>query len=102
MRGQTPTLKDIVLESVPEVGYADEVDLYCYESMPTDEEMEAEQPQPLQAPRAAYKIESECGVCEQKIRLFVACSRSAIYSLYQLLFEDLDIVCPQCAVRPPQ
>lgn len=89
MRGNAPTLKDIVLQSADTV---EPVDLYCHESLSQDCIPEEEEE------LVPYSIDSNCE-CGIKVRLVVKATGAAIKTLEVLLFEELQIVCPVCSRR---
>ncbi|ACO58657.1 putative transforming protein E7 [Ovis aries papillomavirus 3] len=81
MRGQQPTLPDIVLHEVPEP-----VSLYC------DEQLEEEEEQP-----ALYTLYTLCGRCCQRLKLTFRAFTQTKITLETLLLGDLDLFCPPCA-----
>lgn len=89
MRGNAPSIKDIVLTSADLV---EPVDLYCNESLSPDSVPEEEEE------LVGYSIETVCN-CYTNVRLVVRATRAAIRTLEALLLQELEIVCPVCARR---
>lgn len=89
MRGSAPTLKDIVLQSADLV---EPVNLYCDEDLSQDSVPDEEEE------LVPYSIDTTCE-CEVKVRLVVKATRAAIRTLEQLLYQELQIVCPVCSRR---
>ena len=88
MRGETPTIGDIVLEEL-----VMPINLLCNEpseSLSPDCEGEEEQLDP-------YRIDSTCFNCGRRIKIVVVCSSSGIRSLEQLLLEEVSLICAACA-----
>lgn len=96
MRGQTPTLKDIILTDIPDV-----VSLYCDEQLLDSSEEEDNgdclRDQPAKPAQLAYRVVTECGLCSRPVRLAVLCGVEDLRKLQQLMVEAVAIVCPGCA-----
>lgn len=90
MRGETPTLKDIVLFDIPTCETP--IDLYCYEQLDSSDE-DDQAKQDIQR----YKILCMCTQCYKSVKLVVQCTEADIRNLQQMLLGTLDIVCPLCA-----
>lgn len=92
MIGKEVTLQDIVLELNELQPEVQPVDLFCEEELPSEQqETEEELPE-----RTAYKVVTPCGCCKVKLRIFVNATRFAIRTLQNLLFEELQLLCPEC------
>ena len=88
MRGDRPTLGDIILEEL-----IMPINLLCdeaSESLSFDCEGEEEQLEP-------YRIECTCFNCGIRIRFCVVCSRGGIGAFEQLLTEEINLICATCA-----
>nr|AYA94520.1 MAG: E7 protein [Human papillomavirus] len=83
MRGDVPTIPDIVLSSL-----VLPANLLSNESLSPDEEPEEEQ---------SYRVDTLCYNCEARLRVVVVASEEAIRSLQQLLLRELHFLCPTCA-----
>lgn len=99
MHGQVATIKDIVLQELPNV-----VDLHCHEQLLDSSESESEddrdgvhEQQPVEQAQQAYRVVTTCGICWCPVRLTVQCRDADVKVLQQLLLDDLSIVCPCCA-----
>ncbi|AGV05015.1 E7 [Castor canadensis papillomavirus 1] len=90
MIGPHPTLKDIVLQEVPEV-----VDLNCYEQVPPEDILLEE----VGRVSDLYQVVCHCARCDHLIRLTLIAEHAALQVLHQLLCGDISIVCPSCAAR---
>ncbi|ATQ38078.1 E7 [Alphapapillomavirus 3] len=97
MHGQVATIKDIVLEEVPDV-----VDLHCNEQVLDSSESEEEDDrdsvqQPVEQAQQAYRVVTTCGSCWCPVRLVVQCGDADLKVLQQLLEDNVSLVCPRCA-----
>ncbi|AHZ58194.1 E7 protein [Human papillomavirus type 72b] len=98
MHGQVATIKDIVLEELPDV-----VDLLCHEQLLDSSESESEgederdSVQPVEQAQQAYGVVTTCGSCCCPVRLVVQCGDADLKVLQQLLQDNVSIVCPRCA-----
>ncbi|AKE50897.1 E7 [Trichechus manatus latirostris papillomavirus 3] len=93
MIGTTTTLKDIVLSECPHPNSP--VNLHCDEEANFDFERQVEEES--QEPHyCSYRILVACPCCNRPVRLAVLCSGSGIYNLQELLFRDVQIICPLC------
>lgn len=100
MHGQVATIKDIVLQELPDV-----VDLHCNEQLLDSSESESEderdgvgvQEQLVEQAQQAYGVVTTCGRCYCPVRLVVQCRDADVKALQQLLQDNLSIVCPRCA-----
>lgn len=93
MRGDKPALRDLISAEEP-----DNIDLYCHEII--EEEAIEQQPEVEFQPSPAYEIVSfvgGCGDCNSDICFIVKATREAVRSLQELLLQDLQFVCYQCA-----
>lgn len=91
MRGEKPTIPDIVLQ--PEVqDLVLPVNLLSDESLSLDEIAEEE-------PKVLYKIDGACGTCEVRIRLVVGATEQGIRGLQSLLTTEVDFICTGCAKK---
>lgn len=86
MRGNAPTIRDIVLEPQELVL---PVNLLADESLSLDDIPEEE-------PKTAYKVDSSCCTCSASVRLVVAATSQGIKNLERLLLGDVDIICARC------
>lgn len=84
MIGPQSTLRDIVLEELP-----DQVRLLCDENL-QEEEVE---------PQEDYKVYANCGHCNRHLKLQIRATASAVRLLQELLLGDLDLVCPRCSEK---
>ena len=87
MRGNAIPLPEVILQDTPEV-----LDLLCHEEIEVEEEVEPIIVQP-------YEVQVTCGLCEERIRFYVAATSESIRSLQQLLLEDLRFCCRRCALN---
>nr|AYA94914.1 MAG: E7 protein [Human papillomavirus] len=88
MRGDRPTLDDIILEEL-----VMPINLLCdepSESLSPDCEGEEERLDP-------YRIESTCYICGLRVRIVVVSSSDGIRCLEQLLLEEVSLLCATCA-----
>lgn len=93
MRGERPSLRDIVLEPVGQPAAEElvlEANLLSDESLSPDDVLEEE-------PKVLYKIDGECGTCRSRIRLVVGATGEGIRGLQQLLISEVDLICCTCA-----
>lgn len=90
MRGERPTIPDIVLE--PEVQ-----DLVLPVNLLSGEESLSLDEIPEEEPKVLYKIDGSCGTCEARIRLVVGATEEGIRGLQSLLLTSVDFICTSCA-----
>ena len=86
MRGENPTLPDIVLDSL--VLPANLLSNEFEESLSPDEEVEEEH---------LFRVDSICDNCHSPLRLCVIASSEAIRQLQILLTGSLHLLCPVCS-----
>nr|AXU25217.1 E7 protein [Human papillomavirus] len=87
MRGETPTIGDIVLEEL-----VMPINLLCNEpseSLSPDCEGEEEQLEP-------YRVESHCYKCGVNVRVCVVCTAVGIRFFEELLLQELSFICTRC------
>lgn len=89
MRGEKPTIPDIVLEPQLEELVLP-ANLLCDESLSPDDILEEE-------PKVLYKIDGACGICEARLRLVVGATNEGIRRLHGLLITEVDFICASCA-----
>nr|AYA94048.1 MAG: E7 protein [Human papillomavirus] len=87
MKGQAPTLKDIVLELEEAILPQN---LLSNESLSLDDAPEEEHLLP-------YKVDSYCYKCNRRVRIVVVSSAGSIRLLEELLSTSLFILCPGCS-----
>lgn len=93
MIGKEVTLQDIVLELSELLPEVQPVDLFCEEELPNElQEAEVE----LHIERTAYKVVVPCGCCKVKLRIFITATEFALRTFQNLLFEQLQLLCPEC------
>lgn len=94
MIGKEVTVQDFVLELSEIQPEVLPVDLLCEEELPNEQETEEE----LDIERTVFKIVAPCGCscCQVKLRLFVNATDSGIKTFQELLFRDLQLLCPEC------
>lgn len=93
MRGERPSLKDIVLEPQDEAPAEElvlQANLLSDESLSPDDVLEEEL-------KVLYKIDGECGTCRSRIRLVVGATEEGIRGLQHLLLAEVDLICVSCA-----
>lgn len=93
MRGERPTLKDIVLEPA---GEAPAEELVLPANLLSDESLSPDDI-PEEELKALYKIDGECGTCRSRIRLVVGATTEGIRGLQHLLISEVDLICVTCA-----
>ncbi|AQA28210.1 E7 [Eidolon helvum papillomavirus 3] len=64
-------------------------DLRCYESLPSEEELEAE--------LHLYRVALDCIQCKAPLSLVLAATHSGIRRLASLLRLEVNIVCSHCS-----
>lgn len=92
MIGKQPTLKDVEL-NLEELVLP--VNLLSDEGVPSDDDVTEEE-------QRLYRVDTSCAHCEAGVRLVVYSSEPGIHRLYQLLLDDIGIVCPGCARNATQ
>ena len=101
MRGNAPTLKDIILYDLPTCDPTTcdtpPVDLYCYEQFDTSDEDDEDDDQPIKQDIQRYRIVCGCTQCGRSVKLVVSSTGADIQQLHQMLQDTLGIVCPLCA-----
>ncbi|AHL46425.1 E7 protein [Rupicapra rupicapra papillomavirus 1] len=80
MRGQQPTLPDVVLHELPEP-----VSLFCEEQLEEEEEQGAQ-----------YTVYTVCGRCRHRLKLNICASAESRRAFESLLLGDLQILCLPC------
>ncbi|AER38248.1 E7 protein [Crocuta crocuta papillomavirus 1] len=88
MRGERPTLQEIVLTELPE-----HIDLECHEQMPEEEEEE----EPIS--RDCFRVATCCGYCRKELRFLCLSSAAQVRSLESLLLQDFSFICTSCVVK---
>lgn len=88
MRGEKPTIQNINLELdelvLPVPLLAEE------ESLSPDADPEEEEQHP-------FSVDTYCYTCKAGVRFFIVATASAVRTLQQLLFAELNFVCTRCS-----
>lgn len=87
MRGLSPTIRDIVIREQP-----CPVDLHCEEHLEEEEEER-------QVNADFFQVEVKCPLCNSCLKFCVLASNESVRGLYDLLLEDLQILCLPCYRR---
>lgn len=88
MRGNAPTIQGVHLD-LHELVLPYNL-LSGEEILSSDDEVEEETPEP-------YRVATTCGICHNRVRIFVLADEPSIRHLQQLLLENLRLVCVSCA-----